>query len=257
MTCRELDLLLSNGPELSVEAQQHAAGCPRCRNLLRALAAEDEAGELRPALAAGITSRLEADLRAVSPLPPAKYFTAAFALVFAGVAALFGFGLGDHALPKMDWLQTLVTFTALIIAALLLAFALSAQMAPGSRQLSRPWLLTTGVLLGIAVVFASLFPQHEESAFWFQAWRCLRTGLASGALAAGIVWLILRRGAVLDTRATGALAGLLGGLAGTALLEIHCPDLNGAHILAGHWAAALFGAAIGWLAGGIASRRSA
>jgi hypothetical protein len=257
VTCRELDLLLSKDPALPVEAQQHAAGCPRCRNLLRALAVDDAAGELRPALAAGITSRLEAGLRAVRPLPPARYFTAAFALLFAGVAALFGFGLGDHALSKMDWLQTSVTFITLIIAACLLAFSLSAQMTPGSRQLARPWLLAMGVLLGIALVFASIFPQHQEGAFWFQAWRCLRTGLASGALAAGMVWLILRRGAVLDTRAAGALTGLLGGLAGTALLEIHCPDLNGAHILVGHWAAALFGAAIGWLAGGIAANRRA
>ena len=115
--------------------------------------------------------------------------------------------------------------------------------------------LASGILLGLAVVFAVVFPYHEEPAFWLRAWRCLRIGLAAGLLAAVPVWLILRRGAMLDPRASGALAGLLGGLTGTAILEIHCSDFNAFHIIVGHWGAAALGAGIGWIAGAVAASR--
>ena len=257
MTCRDLDqfLLSQRTGALSPEAQRHAGECPRCGELLRAFAADDGAGELRPALAEGIASRLAADLQIVRPLPSAGYLAAALTGIFAVLAGLIGFGLGAHAIAKMDWLIASVTFTSLTISAGLLAAALAAFMAPGSRQIVRPLWLAIGVLLGLGIVFAALFSYFPESAFGLRAWRCLRTGLAGGLLAAIPIWSILRRGAVLDARSCGALAGMLAGLTGTALLEIHCPDFNIAHVLAGHWAAALLGAGIGWLTGGIAARR--
>ncbi len=257
MTCRDLDQLLlsqATGP-LSPEAQRHAGECPRCSELLRVVAADDGASELRPALADGIASRLAAGLEVVRPLPSAGYLAAAFALIFAVLGGLIGFGLGAHAIAKMDWIIASVTFTSLVISGYLLALSLVSFMVPGSRQLMRPLWLGIAVLLGLAVVFAAIFSYSPETAFGLRAWRCLRTGLPGGALAAIPIWLILRKGAVLDARTCGAFAGMLAGLTGTALLEIHCPDFNIAHILAGHWTAALLGAGIGWLAGGIAARR--
>jgi len=49
---------------------------------------------------------------------------------------------------------------------------------------------------------------------------------------AGVVpfWLMLRRGAILSPRMTGATTGLLAGLVGTSVLEIHCPNLDAWHI---------------------------
>jgi hypothetical protein len=215
---------------------------------------ESRAAGLRPEHANEIARRLAADLKPIRPLPPNGLLTTAFALIFSALALLGGLSLGDRALLRMDWLTALFTFAALGGSACLVAFALSGEMAPG-RRLAPPWVLVSGILLGLALVLASLFPNHPEPAFWLRAWRCLRTGLAAGSLAAALFWLILRRGAMLDPRASGALAGLLGGLAGTAMLEIHCPDFNLAHVLAGHWAAAALGAGVGWIAGAIADRK--
>ncbi|MGA7237843.1 MAG: NrsF family protein [Bryobacteraceae bacterium] len=215
---------------------------------------ESHAAGLRPEQAHDIASRMAGDLKPVRPLPPAGLLTTAFALIFSALVLLGGLTLGDRALLTMDWRTALFTLASLAASACLVAFALSGEMTPG-RRLAPPWVLAAGILLALAVVFVSLFPYREEPAFWFRAWRCLRTGLASGSLSAALVWLVLRHGAMLDPRASGALAGLLGGLTGTAILEIHCWDFNVLHIIVGHWGSAALGAGIGWIAGAIVARR--
>jgi hypothetical protein len=80
-----------------------------------------------------------------------------------------------------------------------------------------------------------------------------------GLLAAVPFWILLRRGAVLSPRVTGAATGLLAGLAGTSTLEIHCPNLDVRHILVSHLGVAVLGAVAGFTAGVIVeslSRRS-
>ena len=257
MTCRDVDrLLASHGSAALSAARNHAAICPRCGELLRAIAVEDGGAEsLRPGLANQISSRLAGDLKPVHPLPSPIYFAAAFVLIPIALALMGGLLLGDYAWLRMNPLTSLLTFTSLAVSLCLLASALSAQMIPGSRHLLPPLALALGILCGLATVFSALFSSIPERAFWLDAWRCLRSGLAAGCLSALLLWFVLRRGAVLDTRTCGALAGLLGGLTGTAMLEIHCPNFNLAHILAGHWAAAVLGAGIGWIAGGIVARR--
>jgi len=217
---------------------------------------ESRAADLPPEHVNQIASRLAGDLTPVNPLPPAGQLTTAFALIFAALVLLGGLALGDRALLRMDWSTAVFIFAALAASACLLSFALSGEMAPGSRRLAPPWMLALGILFGIAVLLAALFPYHEEPSFWLHAWRCLRVGLAAGGLGAALFWLVLRRGAVLHRRTSGVLAGLLGGLTGTTILEVHCPNFNDAHILVGHWGAAAVCAGLGWLAGAIADMRA-
>ena len=88
---------------------------------------------------------------------------------------------------------------------------------------------------------------YEQEHELIEAWRnCSRVWAVPGDALGG----------VLDQRTSGALAGLLGGLAGVAILEIHCPNFNASHILIGHWGAALLCAGVGWVAGDIAARRA-
>jgi hypothetical protein len=78
-------------------------------------------------------------------------------------------------------------------------------------------------------------------------------------LAAVPFWILLRRGAVLSPRVTGAATGLLAGLAGTSTLEIHCPNLDVWHILVSHLGVAVLGAVAGFIVGTaveMASKRS-
>lgn len=217
---------------------------------------ESRAADLRPERVNQIANRLASDLTPVRPLPPAGLLTTAFALISAALVLLGGLALGDRALLKMDLTTAVFTFAALAASVCLLGFALSGEMAPGSRRLAPPWMLALAVLFGIAVLFAALFPYHEERSFWLHAWQCLRVGIAAGALGAALFWLILRHGAVLHRRTSGTLAGMLGGLTGSAILEVHCPNFNSAHVLVGHWGAAAVCASLGWLAGAIADKRA-
>ena len=136
-------------------------------------------------------------------------------------------------------LQTTTILSTLAIGAGLLVYSLVNQMAPGSRHRIPPALLAPGIAIFVAMVMAVLFQIQQEENFWRNAWVCIRAGTLVGALAAAPLWLVLRRGAILSPRMTGTAAGLLAGLAGTSLLEIHCPNLDASHILLSHLGAAI------------------
>jgi hypothetical protein len=155
----------------------------------------------------------------------------------------------------MNPAEAFFTFASLAVSVALLSNALSAQMVPASRSLAPPWALAASILIGLALIFVALFPYRHEGHFWNHAWICFRGGVISSAIAALPIWIVLRRGAILQPRSCGALAGLLGGLAGTSILEIDCSDFNVLHILVAHWGVALLCAVAGWFAGGIAARR--
>jgi hypothetical protein len=97
----------------------------------------------------------------------------------------------------------------------------------------------------IAVLFQF---QHEQN-FWGHAWPCIRAGIPIGVLAAVPFWLILRRGAILFPAMTGATTGLLAGLVGTSVLEIHCPNVDAWHILVSHLGVAMLCALAGLIVG--------
>jgi hypothetical protein len=54
------------------------------------------------------------------------------------------------------------------------------------------------------------------------------TGIAS--------WLVLHRGFAVNRTAAGLSAGTLAGLAGLAMLEIHCPNFHAMHVMVWHTA---------------------
>ena len=84
---------------------------------------------------------------------------------------------------------------------------------------------------------------------------CLEIGLACAIPAAALLWLVLRRGAILSPVLTGATAGALAGLSGLTVLEVFCPNLNKYHILVWHLGAVL-ASIIGCLAIGLLAEYS-
>lgn len=98
-------------------------------------------------------------------------------------------------------------------------------------------------------MFFLLFPIEESPQFWQEGWICFSVGIEFALAAAALLWFFLRRGAYLDARLAGATAGLLAGLAGTAVLSLHCPILETSHVVTWHLGAlataTLAGAAIG------------
>ena len=245
MNCHDVDRALSQGSPLPLQAQEHAGTCNRCQQLLSALDSSVPVDPLSPAVLHKIADSLADNLRPVRPLAPARYFVGAFVGIFVAIVALSGYRLGAVVIAVMTPLQTTAILCTLAIGAGLLAYSLANQMVPGSRHRIPPALLAAGVTLLVAMPMAVLFRVQQEENFWGSAWVCIRAGTLVGAFAAVPFWLVLRRGAILFPRTTGAAAGLLAGLAGTSMLEMHCPILDARHILLSHLGVAILCALTG------------
>jgi hypothetical protein len=226
------------------------------RVLLEKLSAQSTGCELRPELTKAIAEGIGRNLSAVRPLRPFGYYAAGFLLIFlAPIVAALGM-LRTYGIATMSPAAIVLAFGALAICAALLAVSLAADMSPGSRRPAPSVVLTGGILLSLAAIFCVLLPYRTETSFWVQSGLCLQLGVVFAVPTAALAWGLLRRGAVLSPAISGAAAGLLGGLAGLTVLEIHCPDHNLAHVLVGHWGAALVCTAIGLVAGASMEERA-
>jgi len=194
-----------------------------------------------------IETAILADLKPVKPLAPAGVRFFALMSIVAVVAAAGGAVLGIAGWQALTLLQRSAVFTALAIGAGLLAFSVGRQIVPGSKLLLPPYWLVLAIGGVMAGVFASLFQPHQEPTFLATGLVCLRIGTGCAMAAALLVWLELRRGAILNPMFTGATAGALAGLGGLAVLEIFCPNPNEYHILVWH-----LGALLASVLGGIA-----
>jgi hypothetical protein len=235
---------------LSPQAEEHLSGCNHCQEFVRVLNEPVPVNSPSPAILGEIEQRIVADLRPVRPLAPARYFFAAMVGIFISVVALVGYRMGAAlSVGFMSPLQAGVILSALAAGAGSLAYSLVHQMAPGDRHRISPALLAAGIVISLAIAIVILFQFQDERNFWGNSWACLRAGLIIGVFAAVPFWLVLRRGAMLTPALTGAATGLLAGLVGTSVLEMHCPNLDAWHILVSHLGVAVLCSVAGLVAG--------
>jgi len=254
MNCREIDRALADGRLAATVpgVADHLASCASCRNLVHSFGVAVPDIQPSPATLDYLTRKIAADLRPVSPIPSRQAIFACLVGIFGGVVAVGVYRMGAFALAAMSRLQAAGILGVLAICSGLLALSVVQQMSPGGRHSISPRLLPIGILAALAVLISALFRFQMEQDFWVRAWVCLRAGIPLGAMAATLFWLVLRIGTILSPATTGAASGLLSGLVGTSCLEIHCPNLGAAHIVAGHLGVALMGAGAGLAMGLIA-----
>src|SRR5258706_9619331 len=244
MNCNEVDHALieveeSAAAALPPQAQEHVRGCKRCQQLVNALNMSAPADPPSPATLRQIAAGITTNLRPVRPVAPGRYFFGAFVGIFVCIVALGVYRMGAFAIAVMTPLQTAAILSALAISTGLLAYSLVHQMVPGSRHRVSPRLLPVAITISLTFAITVLFQFQHERHFWGNAWACIRAGTPIGVLAAVPFWLVLRRGAILFPSMTGAATGLLGGLAGASVLEIHCPNLDAWDILVSHLGVAI------------------
>jgi hypothetical protein len=248
MNCNDIDQALIRGrlqSPLPREADDHLRSCKRCQELVGALSLPTPEDSPSPEALRQIERGLVADLRPVHPIAPKRYFFAFIVAIFVCVVAAGVYRIGSFAFAVMSPIQAGVILGALAISTVLLAYSLVNQMVPGSRHRIPPGLLPLGITILLAIAIAVLFQFQPERHFWTNDWACIRAGTPLAALAALPLWLVLRRGAILSPRMTGAATGLLAGLVGTTALEIHCPNLEASHILVSHLGVAVLGTMAG------------
>jgi hypothetical protein len=260
MNCGDLNQVLmgeSVVARLPLDAQEHLRSCKQCQEIVHALNAPVPSGEPSPVTLGQIEQRLIADLRVVRPVMTASNVFVAFGAIFISVVSIAVYRLGALAITVMSPLQTSAMLAATAINTGLLINSLIHQMVPGSLHRISPRLLPVAILISLMVAIAVLFQFQHDPDFWSRAWECLRAGTPIGFLAAVPFWLMLRRGAILSPTMTGAATGLLSGLVGTSVLEIHCPNLDAWHILVSHLGVAVLCSMAGLTLGRGAERRSA
>jgi hypothetical protein len=248
MDCREL-----TGASDGEEVRKHLRSCQVCREL-NATLNPPAVSEMQTEMLDWIEKKLLADLRPVRPLWPRGYFFAGFGAAFAAIVCAGVYVLGANGIRAMSSVQLVTVLLVVGANVALLSESLVRQMVPGSRHWMQPALVPAAVIAALLAVMALGFEFRYEPEFWVLGWICLRAGISVAVLAALPFWLLLRRGILLRPGTAGASVGLLAGLAGTSLLELHCPILDAAHILAWHAGPSVLGALIG-AAIGLAAER--
>lgn len=196
-----------------------------------------------------IAESITGSMRPVRPLPPRWVLTGAIALI-ASVVALAGAALmGFFGIEKMSALQRVVVFPVLGILLLMSANELVSTMIPGSRRRFS----CGGLLLMASICWAAVvglgFRDYETTQFLHAGLKCLGVGLLHAIPAALLSWTVLRRGFAVSGVSAGRAAGIIGGLAGLSMLELHCPNFQATHVLVWHLGVLLVSAELGAFCG--------
>jgi hypothetical protein len=210
--------------------------------------------DVDPALLDRVARSIGSSLGPVRPLPPAWVLAGGLALICAAVALAGGTRLGLYGIQRLSVLERALIFPALAILIWLAATACAGEMVPGSRRRVAPGLLLGAGSLGLVAVFAVLFHDYGTDRFVSQGLTCLSAGLLHAIVAGLAAWVILRRGMAVNSVAAGLAAGTLAGLAGAAMLELHCPNFEAPHVMLWHTAVVPLSAAAGALLARAAGR---
>jgi hypothetical protein len=170
----------------------------------------------------------------VRPLPSNAAMMALCLGVFVALGVILAAAVGLYGFAKMSATERWMDYSVLLLLALVLAGGVVEQMIPGSRRTMRPvWgVLFALVLLSLTALV--LFPDFDTAGFVAKGIVCLRYGVLSSIPAAGLTWLLMRRGFITDPLAGAVSGGAFSGLLGIAALALHCPIFSAPHIIVWH-----------------------
>jgi len=192
--------------------------------------------DVGPALLDRIAGSIGSSLRPVRPLPPGWVLAGGLILICAAVALAGASRLGFYGIQKMSAWERALVFPALGIVLWLAAAACIGEMVPGARRRVSPGFLLGAGSLAVLAVFAILFHDYRTDHFVSQGMACLTAGLLNAIPAALLSWLLLRRGFAVNSLGAGMAVGTLAGVAGLAMLELHCPNFQALHVMLWHTA---------------------
>jgi negative regulator of sigma F NrsF-like protein len=210
---------------------------PRDADLERQLetwGASQSDAELSPETLRKVQGILTSSLTAVKPLPSQSGLLFEFLAVFTACAVGLIAIMDKAGFHLMTVAQMASTAAILAGGGILFSRIVAWQMVPGSRQrfpLSLVLALSGfGVLGGIAL----LFPWRASGAFVSEGWPCAVMELMIALPAAGVFWLLARRGALFGGAGVGAAVGGLAVILALAVLQFRCMFQQAPHLLVWH-----------------------
>jgi hypothetical protein len=206
---------------------------------------------VQPELLKRIADAMQPSLVPVRPLPPSALLGGGLVLIVVLVALAGAARAGFQGFEALGLVSRAVIFGMLALLACAAAGAMVAEWVPGSRRRLTAVGLLALVCATLLGVFALLFHDYRTEHFLAAGLSCLFTGLLHAAPAALLAWWVLRRGFALNAVSAGLAAGVLAGLAGVILLELHCSNFEALHVLVWHTlvvpVSGAAGAALGWV----------
>ena len=253
----DMDDVISSHTENSVlgpQSASHLAHCARCRSLTHLLDEVAASDRLRPSESQllRIQTKIVSALKPVRPLPPSSIYLFACAVIFFSMAAGGTLLLGTNGWHALTMPQRITVFMTVSASAVLLAVSMVRQMVPGSKHAIAPVTLPFAIFAPLIPMMAATFRWRQESAFIVGGLMCMKNGLTYAFPAAFLLWLTVRRGAILFPKIMGAASGGLAGLIGLSVLEVNCPNLNVFHVLVWHGGMVLISSLGGVLIGAVA-----
>jgi hypothetical protein len=219
--------------------------------LRKAGAAQDP---VDPRLLDRIGASIRPTMKPVRPLLSPMLLTSGLVAVCAAVALAVATKLGFAGLLHLSTLQRSLIFPSLVVFVSLSAAVTVAERLPGARRRLAPGgLLAIGSTVMIGV-FAVVFHDYGTERFVAQGTTCLKAGLLTAIPAVLVVWLLLRRGYAVNPASAGLGVGMIAGLAGLLMLELHCANFEAPHVMLWHMAVVWVAGAAGALLARTAAR---
>lgn len=199
-----------------------------------------------PALLERIAGSLQPGMRPVRPLPSARTLELLLYLAALAISVIVAARLGMHGFAAMSGPQILILAAIPILIARATVLTIAA-MTPGSKPREAPVTLFAIACASLVALFAILFRDPPSGHFVPQGIACLMAGVATAIPAGLLAWWLLHRGFVVNLGAAALAAGTLAGLAGVAMLELHCPNFQTWHVIVWHTAVIPVSAALAFL----------
>ena len=190
--------------------------------------------EVPAELLARIVDSIGPSLQPVHPVPRTWLLAGGLVAITAGVALIGAARAGFPGLAALDLWARVLIFGTLGVLASVAAARMVAEWIPGSRRRFSPAALLAIVSIALLGVFGVLFHDYRADHFASSGLTCLVTGLLHALPAALLGWWLLRRGWVVNPISAGLVAGVLAGLAGVTMLELHCSNFQALHLLVWH-----------------------
>jgi hypothetical protein len=195
-----------------------------------------------------IAGSINATLRPVRPLPSSSTLVTGLISIAATVAVAGAMILGPHGIQKMNALEIGLIFPVLGVLVWVASVLCVAEAIPGSERPMTPATLAVTGCVGLGIVFGLLFHDYGTERFVSQGRACLIAGLVHAVPTYIATWWLLSRGFAVDPIAAGLAKGILAGLAGVVMLELHCANFEAPHVIVWHIAVIPVSGAFGSLA---------
>jgi hypothetical protein len=209
-----------------------------------------------PDLLDRVAASLGESLTPVRPLPPSWAMESGLIAIAVAIAVAGAAKLGFFGVLKLSFFERIIIFPALGVLIFLAASAWVSENIPGSKRRLAPGTLLGVSVFGLLAIFGVIFRNYHTQRFLSAGLICLKIGLLDAIPAAILGSLFLRRGFAVNAVASGLVGGTLAGLAGVAMLELHCPNFQALHVLIWHTSVIPVSAAAGAFLGWLFARRS-